>query len=81
MITRPSDGAAPKKVAWLQCIGSRDQVHPYCSSICCMYATKEALLAKQRDKLAGNVKFTFQPAEEGPGADGQEARIGDRPLL
>lgn len=48
MITRPSDGVTPKKIAWLQCIGSRDQNHPYCSSICCMYATKEAILAKQR---------------------------------
>ncbi|MFQ6057590.1 MAG: 4Fe-4S binding protein [Anaerolineae bacterium] len=45
---RPSDGKPPRKIAWLQCIGSRDQEHPYCSSICCMYATKEALLAKQR---------------------------------
>jgi heterodisulfide reductase subunit A len=45
---RPSDGRPPRKIAWLQCIGSRDQKHPYCSSICCMYATKEALLAKQR---------------------------------
>lgn len=48
MVTRPSDSAPPKKIAWLQCIGSRDQTHPYCSSICCMYATKEAMLAKQR---------------------------------
>jgi heterodisulfide reductase subunit A len=48
MVTRPSDNTPPKKIAWLQCIGSRDQNHPYCSSICCMYATKEAVLAKQR---------------------------------
>ncbi|MBI4788249.1 MAG: FAD-dependent oxidoreductase, partial [Chloroflexi bacterium] len=48
VVTRPSDNVAPKKIAWLQCIGSRDQDHPYCSSICCMYATKEAVLAKER---------------------------------
>ena len=48
VVTRPSDGKPPKKIAWLQCIGSRDQEHPYCSSICCMYATKEAMMAKQR---------------------------------
>ncbi len=48
LVTRPSDASMPKKIAWLQCIGSRDQTHPYCSSICCMYATKEAMLAKQR---------------------------------
>jgi heterodisulfide reductase subunit A len=47
-IVRPSDGATPKRIAWLQCIGSRDQERPYCSSICCMFATKEAMLAKQR---------------------------------
>ncbi len=48
VIERPSDGKIPERIAWLQCIGSRDQEHPYCSSICCMYATKEAVLAKQR---------------------------------
>lgn len=47
-IRRPSDHRAPRSVAWLQCIGSRDQTNPYCSSICCMYATKEAVLARQR---------------------------------
>ncbi len=48
MVARLSDGKRPNKVAWLQCIGSRDQEHPYCSSICCMIATKQAMLAKQR---------------------------------
>ncbi|MFN2187911.1 MAG: 4Fe-4S binding protein, partial [Candidatus Promineifilaceae bacterium] len=47
-VTRPSDGREPNSIAWLQCIGSRDQERGYCSSICCMYATKEAMLAKQR---------------------------------
>jgi heterodisulfide reductase subunit A len=50
LLLRPSDYRAPKRIAWLQCIGSRDQEHPYCSSICCMYATKEAMLAKQRQQ-------------------------------
>ncbi|MEW5939358.1 MAG: FAD-dependent oxidoreductase, partial [Chloroflexota bacterium] len=48
LIVRPSDGKPPRSIAWLQCIGSRDQNNPFCSSICCMYATKEAILAKQR---------------------------------
>ena len=48
VITRPSDGKKPKSIAWLQCIGSRDQENQFCSSICCMYGTKEAMLAKQR---------------------------------
>jgi heterodisulfide reductase subunit A len=48
VIVRPSDQQRPASIAWLQCIGSRDRDHAYCSSICCMYATKEAMLAKQR---------------------------------
>jgi heterodisulfide reductase subunit A len=48
IVMRPSDSKLPQRIAWLQCVGSRDDKHPYCSSICCMYATKEAMLAKQR---------------------------------
>ena len=47
--TKASAPAAPKKIAWLQCVGSRDLNrchHPYCSSICCMIAVKQALMAK-----------------------------------
>ncbi|MBU1487498.1 FAD-dependent oxidoreductase, partial [bacterium] len=43
---RSSDGADPKSAAFIQCIGSRDKEHKYCSSVCCMYATKEAIIAK-----------------------------------
>jgi heterodisulfide reductase subunit A-like polyferredoxin len=46
---RPSDGKTPKRIAFLQCVGSRDQDHDYCSSICCMYATKEAILAIEHE--------------------------------
>jgi heterodisulfide reductase subunit A2 len=50
-IVRPSDGRHPKKIAFLQCIGSRDlpSGNGYCSSVCCMYAIKEALVAKDHD--------------------------------
>jgi len=48
IVTRVSDGKPPQKIAWLQCVGSRNQDHPYCSTICCMYATKQAMLSKQR---------------------------------
>ncbi len=47
---RPADGKVPKKIAWLQCVGSRDvnrARHPYCSTVCCMYALKQALLAQE----------------------------------
>ena len=48
-ISRISDGRSPKKIAWLQCVGSRDEScdRLYCSSVCCMYATKEAVIAKE----------------------------------
>jgi len=49
-LVRPLDKKEPKKIAWLQCIGSRD-VHlganGYCSGVCCTYAIKEAMLAKE----------------------------------
>jgi heterodisulfide reductase subunit A len=50
-IVRSSDGKHPKKIAFLQCIGSRDLPcgNGYCSSVCCMYAVKEALVAKEHD--------------------------------
>lgn len=49
-IVRPSDGAEAKKIAFLQCIGSRDLNlcgNGYCSSVCCMYAIKEAVMTKE----------------------------------
>jgi heterodisulfide reductase subunit A-like polyferredoxin len=49
---RPSDGAPARRIAFLQCIGSRDQAHDYCSAVCCMYATKEAILAREHDPEA-----------------------------
>ncbi|MGZ3512403.1 MAG: FAD-dependent oxidoreductase, partial [Thermodesulfobacteriota bacterium] len=44
---RSSDYREPKKIAFLQCVGSREKEHDYCSSVCCMYATKEAMLAME----------------------------------
>ena len=49
-LERPSDKTDPKKIAWLQCIGSRDTNkcgNGYCSSVCCMYAIKDAMIAKE----------------------------------
>jgi heterodisulfide reductase subunit A len=52
-LIRPSDHKEPNKIAWLQCIGSRD-VHlgakGYCSGVCCTYAIKEAMLAKEHSE-------------------------------
>ncbi len=52
-LLRPSDRKEPQKIAWLQCVGSRgiNQCdHAYCSSVCCMYAIKEAIVAKEHTK-------------------------------
>jgi heterodisulfide reductase subunit A-like polyferredoxin len=49
-VQRRSDGQAPGKIAWLQCVGSRDQAHSYCSSVCCMYAIKQSIIAKEHDR-------------------------------
>ena len=49
-LIRMSDHKEPKKIAWFQCVGSRDLNrcdNAYCSSVCCMYAIKEAVIAKE----------------------------------
>jgi heterodisulfide reductase subunit A-like polyferredoxin len=48
-VQRPSDGKAPKRIAFLQCVGSRDSQcdSDYCSAVCCMYAVKEAQITKE----------------------------------
>jgi len=46
-VVRPFDQQQPKRIAFLQCVGSRDSENDYCSSVCCMYATKEAIIAKE----------------------------------
>ncbi|MBW1689199.1 MAG: CoB--CoM heterodisulfide reductase iron-sulfur subunit A family protein [Deltaproteobacteria bacterium] len=49
-LVRPSDGREPNKIAWLQCVGSRN-THigdkGYCSGVCCTYAIKQCLVAKE----------------------------------
>jgi heterodisulfide reductase subunit A len=52
-LVRPSDHKEPKSMAWLQCVGSRDLNHcdnSHCSAVCCMYAIKEAIIAKEHSK-------------------------------
>jgi heterodisulfide reductase subunit A len=48
-LRRPSDGKPPEKIAWIQCVGSRDATagHSYCSAVCCMYAMKQVILSKE----------------------------------
>ncbi len=61
-VRRPSDQISPKRIAFLQCVGSRDQNHDYCSAVCCMYAAKEAIMTiehaqaeSRSDPGSGNV--------------------------
>jgi heterodisulfide reductase subunit A len=58
-VRRPSDGAVPKDVVFIQCVGSRNPRHgvPYCSRICCMYTAKHALLL--RHKVPESRAFVF----------------------
>ena len=49
-VIRPSDGEIPKKIAFIQCVGSRDNERNYCSAVCCMYSTKEAIIAKEHQE-------------------------------
>ncbi|MDY7018802.1 MAG: NAD(P)-binding protein [Chloroflexota bacterium] len=49
-LDRPSDGKIPHNIAFIQCVGSRDfRYQPYCSSVCCMHATKEAMMAYEHE--------------------------------
>jgi heterodisulfide reductase subunit A2 len=51
-IRRPSDGKHPKKIAWIQCVGSRQVLeggNSYCSAVCCTYAQKQVILAKDHE--------------------------------
>ncbi|WDP91959.1 MAG: CoB--CoM heterodisulfide reductase iron-sulfur subunit A family protein [Desulfobacter sp.] len=56
-VVRMSDHEEPRSLAWLQCVGSRDINRPksynrknsHCSSVCCMYAIKQAIIAKEHD--------------------------------
>ena len=49
-VLRPSDSEAPHRIAWIQCVGSREKDDPcarHCSAFCCMQATKHALVTKE----------------------------------
>lgn len=61
LVLRPSDGDIPAKVAFLQCIGSRDCKHAqaYCSSVCCMYTAKEAVIAKEHQHQVNPTIFSM----------------------
>jgi len=57
-LKRPWDKKRPKRIAWIQCVGSRDTTagNTYCSAVCCMYAIKQVILCKEHDtELEGTI--------------------------
>ncbi len=70
-VLRPSDGDIPEKIAFIQCVGSRDRAHGgrYCSSVCCMYATKEAVIAKEHAPGVQPTIFYMDMRSYGKGFD------------
>ncbi len=78
-IVRPSDQSEPKRVAWIQCVGSRDPScnKDYCSSVCCMYATKEAVIAREHSPDIMPTIFYMDLRAHGKGFDGYCERARD----
>ncbi len=60
-LIRPKDHKSPKKIAFIQCVGSRDEHYgcAYCSRVCCMYAIKEAMLIRGHDKDVEDITIFF----------------------
>ncbi|MGV1099485.1 FAD-dependent oxidoreductase [Thiovibrio sp. JS02] len=75
-ILRLSDRKHPKKIAFLQCIGSRDENcgNNYCSAVCCMYAIKQASLAREHDPECEITLFFMDVRTHGKGFDAARER-------
>jgi len=58
---RPSDLTPPQRIAFIQCVGSRDIEHdrPYCSSVCCTYAIKESIIAKEHSTIPLDITIFY----------------------
>jgi heterodisulfide reductase subunit A-like polyferredoxin len=78
-IRRPSDESEPKRIAWIQCVGSRDQSlnKGYCSSVCCMYAAKEAIIAREHDHQVAPTIFYMDIRAHGKDFDKYYKRARD----
>ena len=71
-ILRPSDRTVPEKVAWIQCVGSRESIRSgreFCSSICCVAATKEAVIATDHHSGLKATIFYLDLRAQGKGFD------------
>jgi heterodisulfide reductase subunit A-like polyferredoxin len=70
-VRRPSDGSDPQRIAWIQCVGSRDASigREYCSYVCCMYAAKQAIIAREHDPRVAPTVFFIDFRAQGKGFD------------
>ncbi len=70
-VKRPSDGLEPKRIAWIQCVGSRDASigRDYCSYVCCMYASKQAIIAGEHVPGLNKTIFYMDIRAQGKGFD------------
>ncbi|HIH44250.1 MAG TPA: CoB--CoM heterodisulfide reductase iron-sulfur subunit A family protein, partial [Candidatus Methanoperedenaceae archaeon] len=78
-IERPSDKKKPQRIAFIQCIGSRDPHHGrnHCSSVCCMYATKESIIAKEHEPNLDITIFNIDVRAYGKGFEEFYRRASD----
>jgi heterodisulfide reductase subunit A len=70
-IQRLSDGKIPRRIAWIQCVGSRDTHigNDYCSAVCCMSATKQAMITKEHARNIDTSIFFIDIRAHGKGFD------------
>lgn len=68
-IQRVSDGKKPHRIAWIQCVGSRESHfgRSHCSSVCCMYATKQAIITKEHEADIETTIFYIDMRAHGKG--------------
>ncbi|GAB4538356.1 MAG: FAD-dependent oxidoreductase [Thermodesulfovibrionia bacterium] len=92
-ITRPSDGRPAKRVAFIQCAGSRDMNHlPYCSSYCCLTSLKQARYVREKDpdamayiiykdmRTVGQYELFYKKMQDDPGVmltKGEVTSVGE----
>ena len=82
VVRRPGDNRHPKKIAWIQCVGSRDSSRgrDYCSSVCCMYAAKEAYIAREHDAAIEPTIFFIDMRAHGKNFDAYIDRAVDHQI-
>jgi len=78
-VVRFSDGKPPKKVVFIQCVGSRDKARGmnYCSKICCMYTAKQAILLKEKVPDAKSYVFYIDVRTAGKGYEEFQRRAAE----